>query len=189
MIDITQKFTDKKFLDYVYRKIEKKAPEPIYDTDVAKIEDLCTLQGCNSGSGIHSLDGIEYFTELKYLNCRNEELTALDISKNTKLDTLYCEGNMLTELDLSKNVALEVLRCDCNQLSALDLSNCVNLEFLSACCNKISEYDLSKLGLPKSKSLVGFYIGEISENIISANGVSYKIFPGHRLVKYRPTIC
>ena len=51
---------------------------------------------------ISSLAGIEYFTELQGLYCRDNDLTSLDISKNTKLDNLDCTGNSIAELDISK---------------------------------------------------------------------------------------
>ncbi len=52
--------------------------------------------------GIKSLEGIEYFTELTYLSCSNNQLTSLDLSKNTELTQLWCYNNKLTSLDISK---------------------------------------------------------------------------------------
>lgn len=45
-----------------------------------------------SGLGIADLTGIEHFTQLVALNCENNELTALDVSKNTHLSEIYCGG-------------------------------------------------------------------------------------------------
>jgi len=42
---------------------------------------------------ISNLKGIEAFTALTYLNCGYNNLTSLDVSKNTALNTLYCDGN------------------------------------------------------------------------------------------------
>lgn len=44
---------------------------------------------------IESLEGIQYFTALKTLNCDNNKLTSLDVSKNTKLTSLNCSGNQI----------------------------------------------------------------------------------------------
>ena len=63
---------------------------------------------------IYSLKGIEYFSELTELYCSGNQLTTLDVSKNTKLEKLDCWGNQLTTLDLSKNTKLEFLWCDTN---------------------------------------------------------------------------
>lgn len=44
---------------------------------------------------IESLEGIQYFTALKTLNCDNNKLASLDVSKNTKLTSLNCSGNQI----------------------------------------------------------------------------------------------
>ena len=49
---------------------------------------------------IKSLKGIEYFTAVTRLVCSRNELTELDLSKNTELTRLECDQNHLTELDL-----------------------------------------------------------------------------------------
>lgn len=54
-----------------------------------------------SGLGIADLTGIEHFTQLVALNCESNELTALDVSKNTHLSEIYCGGNRLATLDLT----------------------------------------------------------------------------------------
>ena len=64
-----------------------------------------------SEKNISSLKGIEYFTALTYLDCANNQLTALDVSKNTALTYLSCCNNQLTALDVSKNTALTYLSC------------------------------------------------------------------------------
>jgi hypothetical protein len=60
---------------------------------------------------ISSLKGIEYFQALEELDCANNDLTTLDLSKNTALKKLYCSYNDLTTLDVSKNTALKNLDC------------------------------------------------------------------------------
>ena len=45
---------------------------------------------------IADLTGIEYFTELKYLDCAGNHLTSLDLSRNTKLAELDAENNTYT---------------------------------------------------------------------------------------------
>lgn len=65
---------------------------------------------------IQSLRGIEYFTALETLACCLNELTELDVSKNTALKELACFSNKLTELNLSKNTALTKLACYSNEI-------------------------------------------------------------------------
>ena len=68
----------------------------------------------------------EKFSALRYLNCGSEckdsQLTSLDVTKNTALTYLYCNYNQLTSLDVTKNTALTKLDCDDNQLSSLDVT-------------------------------------------------------------------
>ena len=93
---------------------------------------------------IYSLKGIEFFTGLERLSCKNNALTSIDLSRNSMLERLECEGNQLTSLDLSKNTSLRYLNCKENQLSSLDLSK--NLEIKDLYCdnNNITSLDLSK---------------------------------------------
>ena len=56
--------------------------------------------------GITDLTGIQDFYDLTDLNCAQNKLTILDVSKNTKLTNLKCYYNLLTNLDLSQNIGL-----------------------------------------------------------------------------------
>lgn len=101
---------------------------------------------------IKDLTGIELFPNLEKLDCKNNNLTRLDVSKNTKLTKLYCEFNQLTGLDLSKNTALTKLGCHDNQLTSLDLSKNTALDTLDCSGNKrqitvgeTGQFDLSAL--------------------------------------------
>ncbi|MDR1136266.1 MAG: fibronectin type III domain-containing protein, partial [Clostridiales Family XIII bacterium] len=136
--DITEKFTDEKFLAAVKKIVGKESDEAIYDTDVAPIVEL-TIDGLR----LDSLDGIEYFNSLAYLSCYWNNLTELDLSANTSLERLDCGGNNLTELDLSANTSLEWLYCDDNNLTNLDLSANAALEWLYCGDNNLTELDLS----------------------------------------------
>ena len=93
---------------------------------------------------IANLTGIEHFTALKYLSCFNNQLTSIDVSKNTALTGLYCHGNQLTSLDVSKNTALTVLHCSGNQLTALDVSKNTALTELGCYYNQLTALDVSK---------------------------------------------
>ena len=93
---------------------------------------------------IDNLQGIEFFTSLKYLNCQYNQLTSFDLSKNTALVYLLCGNNRLTSLDLSKNTALKSLSCDNNQLNSLDVSEYTALEILDCSENPLKTLDVSK---------------------------------------------
>ena len=89
-------------------------------------------------------------TALTILDCDNNQLTALDVSKNTSLRELVCAKNRLTTLDVSKNTALRVLFCDGNQLTSLDLKKVIDLLFCDGNSYEIAvgadrTFDLSTL--------------------------------------------
>ena len=94
--------------------------------------------------GLASLKGIEYFTSLTQLLCFDNQLTTLDVSKNTALTALDCSGNPLTALDVSKNTAMTGLSCDGNQLTTLDVSQNTALIGLSCYGNQLTTLDVSK---------------------------------------------
>ncbi|MFR9045548.1 MAG: leucine-rich repeat domain-containing protein, partial [Alistipes onderdonkii] len=114
--------------------------------------------------GIKSLEGVEYFknlreligafhpltslrlsenTALTKLNCRDSQLTALDLSKNKALTLLDCAYNQLTALDLADNTALIGLNCSGNQLSVLDLTQNPELTGLNCSHNRLTALDLT----------------------------------------------
>lgn len=152
-------FPDANFRNYLlaqdYGKDEKLTESEI--KGVTKID--------VSDKNIKSLKGIEYFTALTTLYCHRNQLTSLDVSKNTSLNSLGCSGNKLTslnvsnntalswfncvdnqitQLDVSKNTALNKLYCSSNQLSALDVSKNVSLNVLYCSGNIITSLDVSK---------------------------------------------
>ena len=49
------------------------------------------------GMGIKTLKGIEYLTNLTLLDCRDNELTELDVSNNRELETIQVDGNKIEE--------------------------------------------------------------------------------------------
>ena len=93
---------------------------------------------------ISDATGLEDFTNLQNLYCRNNNLTTLDVSQNLALRKLECEYNQLTTLDLSTNINLIKLRCNNNQLVNLNLSNSEFLEILYCYFNNIVHLDISQ---------------------------------------------
>ncbi len=97
-----------------------------------------------SSKGIADLTGIEDFSSLQELYCTDNDLSRLDISKNTALTWIRCDSNQLTSLDLSNNTAITGLGCNINPLTSLDLSNNVALNTLGCDLTQIESLDLSK---------------------------------------------
>ena len=79
------------------------------------------------------------------LNCKDNQLTSLDVSKNTTLKFLFCEGNQLTNLDVSKNIALAYLICLNNQLTSLDVGKNTEMTILVCESNQFTGSTLNAL--------------------------------------------
>ena len=108
-------------------------------------ESIATLTSLNvSSSSIANLAGIQDFKALTLLKCYSNQLTTLDVSKNTALTYLECDCNKLATLDVSKNVALTFLECEYNQLVTLDVSKNLALTTLYSYSNQLTSLDISK---------------------------------------------
>jgi Leucine-rich repeat (LRR) protein len=92
---------------------------------------------------LSSLD-VSRNTALTRLECHNNGLTALDVSKNTALMRLKCYNNQLTALDVSWNTALIRLWCSENQLTDLDVSRNTALIVLYCYENQLTDLDVSR---------------------------------------------
>ena len=111
IIPVVAKIDEENFPDKAFRTVVKS--KDLNKDDVLNIEEIQNVKSLScGGKDIACLKGIEYFTELTWLDCERNQLTALDVSKNTKLEILYCSGNSLTSLDLSNNEALTYFDCD-----------------------------------------------------------------------------
>ena len=92
--------------------------------------------------GITSLKGIEYFPNLEDLNCSDNELKTLDLTRNSKLKSLNCDKNQLYELKLGEKWNLKGLSAWENQLKSLDVSGAPELESLLLGWNQLQSLSL-----------------------------------------------
>ena len=136
-IDSTH-FPDDHFIAYVELRCDKDGDGTLSQAELDGVTELYVAY-----ANIKDLTGIELFPYLEKLDCKNNNLTRLDVSKNTKLTKLYCEFNQLTSLDLSKNTALTELNCQVNQLTSLDLSKNTALTKLDCALNPLTSLDVS----------------------------------------------
>lgn len=120
-------FPDANFREYVTDTVladstDSKANDAALTAE--QLDRISTYSWVNvSSREIKSLDGIELFTGLIWLDCWDNQLTTLDVSKNPLLEQLECINNQLTTLDISNNPLLRSLNCGNNQLTALDVSS------------------------------------------------------------------
>ncbi len=130
---------DKTFEDFCKENFDTDGDGVISDEETAGVTEI----DC-SNQGLVSLDGIERFTNLRSLQCENNRLTAIDVSKNTQLRTLWCHNNRLTSLDVGELAELDYLYVSDNQLPVLDVSKNLNLRILYCGNNLITVLDVSK---------------------------------------------
>lgn len=99
---------------------------------------------------IADLSGIEGFVNLSYLSVSFNDLTMVDLSKNTNLDTLYMIANLLTEIDLSENENLIFLQLESNELEAIEgLDHKKKLKNVQVSFNYLDRLDISNSSVEK----------------------------------------
>lgn len=163
-------FPDKNFRNYISSKFD--APESTITVTVNGEDKSFTFTADKANDGyltsaelerithiycgdrqIKSLKGIEYFTQLAWLNCDNNELgeemnflNDPDLQKQwaKTLRGLQCAGNQITDLDLSAYSKLETLGCNGRNGSKLKTLQ-VNSGIQKIYCwgNDLTELDVS----------------------------------------------
>lgn len=107
-----------------------------------------------SKQSIESLEGIEAFVNLRYLDCSGNPLTSLDVSDLSELTDLHCDNCFNQSpasrsyskgvLDLSKNTKLQTLSCAENGLTELILPDTQTLIEVNCDDNQLTVLDVSK---------------------------------------------
>ena len=131
-------FPDPYFLSYV-KGFDTDNDKTLSEAELAVVDQINV-----AFFSLQTLKGIEYFTALKSLDCANNNLVVLDISRNTALKTLDCSNNELKALDVSRNTALKTLDCSYNELKALDVSRNTDLDIFYCANNMLTALDVSK---------------------------------------------
>ena len=130
---------DKTFREYLLKQFDKDGNGVLTPAERYAVTEIDV-----NNKNITSLKGIEFFPNLKKLDCGHNRLTSLDVSKNTVLQELVCWENQLTSLDVSQNTALQELECFENKLTSLDVSQNPALQKLSCWDNRLTSLDVSK---------------------------------------------
>lgn len=127
------------------------------------------------GLGIHSLEGIQYFSVLEHLDCSNNQISSIDLSYNTYLTHLNLTNNQISILDLSDLPDLIQLYCSNNQLASLNLKYNPNLRELVCRFNQLASLDLSY-----NSNLVMMYcdMNQLPVTLDEKNRIDISILPG-----------
>ena len=130
---------DKTFREYLLKQFDKDGNGVLTPAERYAVTEIDV-----ENKYISNLSGLQFFPNLKVLNCSHNRLTKLDVSKNTVLQELVCWENQLTSLDVSQNTALQELECFENQLTSLDVSQNPALQKLNCGHNRLTSLDVSK---------------------------------------------
>ncbi|MDE5844724.1 MAG: hypothetical protein K2H44_05005 [Muribaculaceae bacterium] len=134
------------FPDVLFRRYVLEDLDTNHDGTLSKEEALAVTTLDVSKRSIYtikSLEGIQYFSNLKVLNCSNNEITTLNLSENKALTSLNCENNLIASLDISDCAELTELKCRTNEIPYLNLSKCAALTYLDCSANNLTTLDLS----------------------------------------------
>ena len=164
-------FPDKNFRVYILENIDKDGDGYLSESEIAETTSIT----CRARS-ISSLKGIECFVNVQSIDCSVNNLTELDVSKNTALSSLDCTQNNLTQLDLGKNVKLKYLQCMFNKLTQLDVSK--NTALYEFACD---ENNLTQLDVSKNTALYVLECGnnKLTQLDVSKNTVLYGLYCGN----------
>ena len=132
-------FPDKNFRSWVSAYCDRDRDGELSSTEIEAVTDILVPE-----KHIASLKGIECFAAMTELYCNDNELTTLDLRKNSALTKIRCYGNQLTSLNVSGCTALRDLNCSENQLNMLDVSKNRGLTKLDCSQNSLASIDVSK---------------------------------------------
>lgn len=148
-VDVLTKIPDpvfKKYIQDILSEYDQDEDGKLSEGEAADVDQL-DLTHWRGNSKIESLQGIEYFTGLRILNCGWNKLTTIDLSKNVKLIKLSCGNNNLSTLNLTNNPELKEVLCSDMNLKKLDISKNVELAKLYCQNNKLETLSFCKESL------------------------------------------
>ena len=135
----SENFPDAVFRKYVKDNFDKAKTDGYLDPS----SEGYVVEGMGvNGLGISNLKGIEFFPNLKNLDCSNNNITHLNLSQNTNLTKINCQNNQLVQLVVTGCTELTSLDCSQNQLPSLDVSNQTKLQTLNCSHNKLTTLNL-----------------------------------------------
>lgn len=130
--------TDKEYPDAAFRGKVMELVDTNQNGLISKTEERSCSELQISGADIIDLTGLDRLSSLRILNCADNHLKTLDISRNPALEILDCSKNELKELNTQSNLSLKELTCTDNKITGLDTSQNTLLEILECGNNRIA---------------------------------------------------
>ena len=158
-IDVVEKIEDVAFRKYCLELFDDSGDGRISLKEAKNTDDVIEDGRNNSkakiivkGKGIKTLAGIEYFTKIRELNCENNQIEKLDVSKNKELRILNCSYNQIEEIEIDKLTKLSVFKIYNNKFKNIDVSQNENLEELW-----VSNNSITSINVANNRKLFMFY--------------------------------
>ena len=137
---------------------ETNFPDPVLRQDLAKFDTdgdgifsaaerrevrVLDLRKFSDHPTITDATGLNWFSNVVYLDLMGNELTWLDVSGLQNLYYLNLQYNSIKHLDLSQNTKLDTLNVKTNYMESLNITKCKNLRRLEAWYTAWDTIDLS----------------------------------------------
>ncbi|MDN3677614.1 leucine-rich repeat domain-containing protein [Flavobacterium paronense] len=126
-------------------KIDINNDNEIQVTEALNVAQLNVSTNSIATNNISSMDGIQYFTNLTYLDCSSNSITDLNLTALINLQFLQANNGTLSSLNVTGLNNLIKLYCYNNTMSALNLSGLTNLQWLWCENNSITSLDFNGL--------------------------------------------
>lgn len=117
-------------------------------------------------ASILNMTGIEFFTNLKVLNCARNSISSLNVSSLINLENLICGTTQITSLDLSNLSLLKSLTCNNGRLNSLNIQGLSSLKNVS-----IQNCLLSSLNVSGLSGLELLYVGGNDLTTLNLSGL------------------
>ena len=132
-------FPDANFRSYVKSSFDKDSDGSLSAAEISSVTSI----SCGSKS-ITSLEGVEHFTALRWLDAPNNSITSVNVSAHGSLQRLALNNNQLSSLNVSANTALTELSVSNNNLSSISVGSNTALTGLYVAGNSIGSINVSK---------------------------------------------
>lgn len=177
-------FEDPLFKAYLTANFDTNGDKEIDTKEALKITSI----KCD-GKSIYSLKGVEYFANLKTLDCSNNSVVELDLTQNTQLTEVKCFSNSLVDLKIGGLENLSYLDCNTNSLTAIDTNTNPALTYYNCASNVIKALDVSNntkleklychscrlltsLNIKNCGNLIALYLTSSSSNCVSQSTIT-----------------
>jgi len=173
---------DATFKSYLLEQFDKNRDKEISVEEAMDAKEIRCFGTPNTPKNIMSLEGIQYFPNIEYIDCSYTMVDNIDLSSNSRLKNIYCystpaenlnisafsplielncsDSKNLTSLSLNKNNHLETLTASNCNLSTIDFDYCSSLSVIDIKYNKIDRINF--------QNNVGLNYIDCSHNLIES---------------------